>query len=766
MDRRRFLALGAGGLAGTWLARATFAGSPAEAASPAVTPFTQPLVVPPVAMPVSSSGGVDVYEIEMRAASTEILPGLQTQIWGYDGGFPGPTIEARSGSPIAVVFSNALSVDTAVHLHGGHVRPEHDGHPHDAIRPGASRRYEYPNAQSHSTLWYHDHAMMRTAENVYRGLAGLYLLRDNDEVALGLPSGDRDIPLLVQDRAFTADGSLDYPQTGDRRRDGVTGDVFLVNGVPFPTLDVERTRYRFRIVNGSNTRHYELRLDGRSMVQIGSDGGLLAGPVTVSSVPLGIAERAEVLVDFSSVDAGSSVDLVDGLSGRAVLRFEVGTGTASSSAAPTTLRTIAPLPAPARERELRLSFDDALGQWVLNGRPFEHDHIEFRPRLGSVEHWTLVNDSSFVHPFHIHLVMFQLLQRGLANPPHPERGWKDTVRVAPGETVRFAARFGTHTGTYVFHCHVLEHEDHSMMSQFRVVDLSRRAGAGRIATAAVISAAAFEPGVPLVHVATAGAFPDALAAGPAAASAGGPVLLVDRDALAAEVRAELERLRPARIAVLGGPSAISDAVAAELGTIAPVQRVAGADRYATAAAVAETVSNPSVAYVASGAGFADALAGGAAAATEGGVLLLTAQDAVPDATVAALERISPVRIVVLGGTAAVSDAVVEQLARHAEGPVRRIAGADRYATAAAVSAAVHPDGAETVYVATGASFPDALAASPAAAAEGAALVLTAGDHLPAVVTAELQRLSPIRIVVLGGTGAVSDAVEDALAELL
>ena len=764
MDRRRFLGLSAAGAGAVALARL---GVRPVAASPAVTPFTRDLVVPPVAVPVSTSGGVDRYQIEQRVASVSILDGLSTTIWGYDGLFPGPTIAARSGRPVSVTFASSLPVDSAIHLHGGHVAPEHDGHPHDFIPPGGSRVYEYPNAQPHSTLWYHDHAMMRTAQNIWMGLAGLYVLQDDHELSLGLPAGDHDVPLLLQDRSFTSSGALEYPEPGSpRRRDGVTGDVFLVNGVPFPRLQVDRVRYRFRIVNASNMRPYELRLSGRSMTQIASDGGLLAAPVVVPSVTLGIAERAEVVIDFSTFDAGDEVELQDAITGQGVVRFDVAGSGSGGGALPATLRTIDELPAPTRERQLLLSFDEARGEWVLNGRPFDHHRIEFRPRLGSTERWVLVNDSTFMHPFHLHLVMFRVLQRGLANPPAAERGWKDTVRVAPGETVHLAARFTGHTGTYLFHCHVLEHEDHSMMGQMRVVDLARRSGSGRVATAAAVAASSFAGAVPAVHVATATHFADALAGGAAAAAAGGPLLLVQGDAVEAATAAELARLDPERIVVLGGTGAVSAAAAAELGKYAPVTRIAGQDRYATAAAVAATVPSPTVVYVASGTGFADALAGGAAAAGDRGVLLLTARDALPDATRRALEELAPVPIVVLGGSAAVSAGVEAQLAAYADGAVRRFAGADRYATAVAVSEARFPAGAGVAYVATGEQFPDALAAAPAVAVDGGSLLLTPRDSLPAVVAGELRRLGVARIVVLGGPGAVSDAGEDALAELL
>lgn len=779
LSRRRFLTIGAVGVgacigppatssAARVAARYCDLGSGralalATSAGPAITPYERPLVIPPVAVP-STEGAVDRYELDIRSADVSILPGTPTTIWGYDGLFPGPTIAARSGRPVSVEFTNSLPAPVAVHLHGGRVAPEHDGHPMDLIPPGGSRRYEYPNGQPHATLWYHDHAMDHTAQNVYRGLAGLYLLRDADEAAAGLPAGDYDVPLLLQDRTFDAEGQLVYPG-GTQARDGVLGEVFLVNGVPQPFLAVERRAYRFRIVNGSNARPYEVTLDGRSLWQVGGDGGLLAAPVSVSSIRLGIAERAEVVVDFAQMDPGQQVELRDRITGEGLVRFDVQSGGAGTTRLPATLRSITELPEPTVEREVRLQFDDGIGKWVLDGRAFDHDRIDARARLGAVERWRVVNESAFEHPFHLHLAMFRVESRGLVSAPANERGWKDTVRVAPGETVTLTTRFTDFAGTYVYHCHILEHEDHSMMAQVRIVDVVRRAGTDRYSTAVALSAA-FEPGVPVAYLASGTAFPDALGGGPAAAHQGGPVLLTGPDALPAVTGDELRRLGPARIVVLGGEGAVSRVVEEQAMEVAPVTRIAGSDRYATSAAVARAAFEPGVpvAYVATGARFPDALAGGAAAAAEGGPLVLTLPTTLPEDVRAALAELRPERIRVLGGPGAVSDAVLEQLRPLAgAGGVQRIAGADRFETASRVSSTVFSD-APVVFVATGADFPDALAAVPAAAKAGAPLLLAGVEGLPASTAAECRRLGTARAVVVGGVGVLPAVVEQGLVD--
>jgi len=782
LSRRRFLTVGAvgvGSLVGpsptSSAARvaASFcdlgiAGEPmlvSAQASPPVAPYQQALVIPPVAVPVSSGGAVDAYELEVRSAQVTLLPGTSTTVWGYDGLFPGPTIAARSGRPVTVTFANSLPAPIAVHLHGGRVAPEHDGHPMDLIPPGGSRRYEYPNGQPHSTLWYHDHAMDQTAENVYRGLAGLYLLRDDLESGAGLPTGDFDVPLLLQDRSLGADGQLAYP-TGTDTRDGVFGDVFLVNGVPQPSFAVERRPYRFRIVNGSNARPYDVELEGRSLWQVGTDGGLLPAPVSVPNIRLGIAERAEVVIDFAQLDPGQQVVLRDRISGTGLIRFDVESAGGSATALPAVLRAIADLPDPTVEREVRLQFDEGISKWVLDGRAFDHDRIDARTRLGRVERWRLVNESAFEHPFHLHLAMFRVESRGLADAPRNERGWKDTVRVGAGETVTFTTRFSGFPGTFVYHCHILEHEDHSMMAQIRVVDVVRRAGPDRYATAAALSGATFPAGVPVVYLASGVRFADALGGGPAAAAGGGPVLLTASDALPSVTATELRRLRPTRIVILGGERAVSRHVEDEAAAIAPVTRIAGADRYATSAAIARAAFAPGVpvVYVATGTTFPDALAGGAAAAAEGGPLVLTEPTVLPESVRAVLVELRPHRVRVLGGPAAVSDHVLDQLRSLAgAGGASRVAGADRYETAARVSAAAFPS-APTVFVATGADFPDALAAVPVAAAAGAPLLLASATGLPPSTAAECRRLATARAVVVGGHGVLPAVVEEDLVD--
>ena len=296
--------------------------------------------------------------------------------------------------------------------------------------------------------------------------------------------------------------------------------------------------------------------------------------------------------------------------------------------------------------------------------------------------------------------------------------------------------------------------------------VGRLSGVDRYGIAPAVSAVTYAPGVPVAYVATGLGFADALAGAAPAGYQGGPLLLVPGTSISASVAAELSRLQPARIVVLGGTGAVSEAVAQALQayTAGPVERAAGPNRYATAAAVSAVTYAPGVpvAYIATGLGYADALAGAAAAGYEGGPILLVPGTSIPAVVAAELSRLQPARIVVLGGTGVVSAAVALALQAYTAGPVDRAAGPNRYATAAAISAATYAPGVPVVYVATGLGDADALAAAAPASYQGGPLLLVPGTSIPAVVAAELSRLQPARIVVLGGTSVVSEAVLAAL----
>jgi spore coat protein A len=476
-------------------------------------PFRVPLRVPPVLEPVRSEAGADYYEITQKIGRVEILPGLETEVWGYDGIFPGPTVEARSGRKIVVRQRNELPVPVSTHLHGGRTPPESDGYPTDLIMPRGMKHhhshgihssmkagdlrhfkdYEYPNEQRAATLWYHDHRMDFTGPQVWRGLAGFHIVRDDEEEALPLPKGEKDIPLMICDRSFNEDGSFLYPsldpsllgEAGVKNEymDGVLGDTILVNGAPWPLMEVSNTKYRFRILNASNARRYELALDpepeeGASFVQVGSDGGLLGAPMDYRKIRIGQAERFDVIIDFSRYRVGTEVTLKNRLGEGAtgdVMRFRVNRGEREESAIPGRLSDMGEFEAlgesdATRTREFRFTRvgHDGRVMWGINGEPFDPERMDARPKLGSTEIWDLeVAPAS--HPIHLHLVHFKVLSRNGEKPLPMDAGWKDTVDLTSGEEARVLVRFDGYRGRYVFHCHNLEHEDMMMMANFEVV---------------------------------------------------------------------------------------------------------------------------------------------------------------------------------------------------------------------------------------------------------------------------------------------------------
>jgi len=460
--------------------------------------FRTPLPIPPAAKPVLSTSAGDHVVLTQRAADARLLPDRTTEIWGYDGIFPGPTLHARRGRPLTVTVRNELPVPTSTHLHGGVTPPDSDGFPMDLITPAGyspapphqhgpgarvhevSRDYRYPMDQRAATLWYHDHRMDFTAPQVWRGLAGMMIVSDDEEDALPLPRGERDLPLLICDRAFEADGSLRYPSRDMSMASpgadgaflsGVFGDVILVNGVAWPRLEVANVRHRLRLVNGSNARRYRLALaPGADLTQIGGDDGLLAAPIAHRDVILAPGERCDVVVDFAAFPIGTEVTLVNTIgtgSARDVMRFAVTRAAKDDTRIPERLADVPTLTEADAVDTRQFDFRFAGGRWTINGRSYDPAGSLAAPRLGTVELWRFTSD--FHHPVHVHLAHFQVLSRSGRDPEPWEGGWKDTVDVRPYETVEVLAKFAGHRGRYMLHCHNLEHEDMAMMANFDVV---------------------------------------------------------------------------------------------------------------------------------------------------------------------------------------------------------------------------------------------------------------------------------------------------------
>jgi spore coat protein A len=432
-------------------------------------PFRRDLPRIPELLPLRSTRTTDFYESTIREGMADVLPGFQTPIYGYEGIYPGPTIRARTGRGAVVTQQNALAFDSNVHLHGGSVPAAHDGYPMDVIPAGGSFEYHYPNHQDAASLWYHDHAHGRTSRTLYYGLLAMYVLEDDLERDLELPTGDYDVPVVIADHAFNKDGSFRYAENVDL---GFRGDTIVVNGAISPRMRVHRRKYRFRILNASNARSYRLELGKRrAMTQIAGDGGLLARPVRRRSIPLHPAERVDLVIDFRDYRPGTELLLhnADGSGGTvAILRFDVARGGGSEEArVPRRLRPLDPLPPPNAERRWELALGTSA--WQINGKSFDPDRIDAAPRHGTTEQWTFVNRSNRVHPMHLHGFLFRILERSSGRVHPADRlGLKDTVGVMPNETVTVLAWFAPYSGSYVFHCHALEHADKAMMLQMGV----------------------------------------------------------------------------------------------------------------------------------------------------------------------------------------------------------------------------------------------------------------------------------------------------------
>ncbi|MFF4830210.1 multicopper oxidase family protein [Streptomyces sp. NPDC001315] len=445
------------------------ASAPAPAAEPGSAPFQVPLLVQSPLRP-RRRAGVDHYELTTAETDATLLPGATTRIRSFNGTIA-PLIVARRGRPVVIEQVNRLPVPFAMHLHGGHVPADSDGHPRDQLEPGRSRIFRYPNTQQASTMWLHDHSHHDHAENVYRGLAASYVLTDEFEDGLPLPKGRYDVTLQLRDAAFAADGSLVYDPDGFRRR-----PEYLVNGRPRPYFEVAARKYRLRLLNTSNERFFLLGLRGEGeIVQISSDGGLLPSPVPAATPGLWPAERSEVVVDFSRYPIGSQVVLENlaALPGEApeVMRFDVVREADDPSRIPDRLRPVHDQGEAALEREVVLRFDPATGRHLINGQAFDMDRTDFRPRLGQTEIWKITNaDTAFgiPHSLHIHLNHFTVVDRGGRPPAPAEAGLKDTVAVLAGETVRIKIKFTDYSGQFMYHCHLLQHQMMGMMGQMEI----------------------------------------------------------------------------------------------------------------------------------------------------------------------------------------------------------------------------------------------------------------------------------------------------------
>ncbi len=474
----------------------------------------------------------------------EVLPGRRTRMLAYRAERDGrvlldPIFVAEEGTTFAADLSNGLAEETTIHWHGLDLDWRQDGHPSRPVASGATRRYEFPVQNRGGSHWYHPHPHGSTARQTYLGLAGMFLVRDEDErrleEALGLTLGETDIPLVLQDKSFAEDGSLLYEPDEAALEMGVEGDVVLVNLTPTPFLEVNARPYRFRVLNASNARTFRLALsrtpaetaaagdageeERLAYLVLATDGNRLGKPRSATEVFLAPGERVDLLIDLGGLEAGEEAVLkslpfdpmhneheLDGAghhmhmgperlpdgSGFYLFRLRVSKSSGHRGAVPEPLAESAPSPPleldGAKVRSLTLSLEkdaDGRSRWLIGGESYEPEGYSIVVRGGETELWEIINEErSMPHPMHLHGFRFMVLERR-GSPEQvadlavdgsgrtvTDLGWKDTVLVWPGETVRIAMRFShgfEGDQRYLFHCHILEHEDSGMMINYKVL---------------------------------------------------------------------------------------------------------------------------------------------------------------------------------------------------------------------------------------------------------------------------------------------------------
>ena len=434
--------------------------------------FTQPLKIPPLLQPTVKNDGTKHFILTMQKGETEFLPGKMTDTYGINGSYLGPTIRVSRGDRVSLDVVNQLGETSTLHWHGMLLPASMDGGPHQMIQAGDTWSPHWTIDQPAATTWYHPHLHGKTASQVYKGLAGLFLLEDQDSEKLPSEYGVNDIPLVVQDKLFDEQGQ--FSEEMDLPPFGTLGDEILVNGTYDPYLEVTESMVRFRILNGSNARAYHLGFsDGRPFQVVANDAGLLEKPVSLDRLLLSPGERAEIVVQFEPGDE----TILHSYSGENgidegefdLIKMVADSDLKDSAPLPDQISAIEPIEAPedAKVRTFKLTTDSK-----INNKSMDMSRIDEVIAAGSREIWEITN-VGWAHNFHIHDAAFRILDINGELPPEYERGRKDTVFIPAGATVRIAVEFGDHADLqfpYMYHCHLLRHEDDGMMGQFLLVE--------------------------------------------------------------------------------------------------------------------------------------------------------------------------------------------------------------------------------------------------------------------------------------------------------
>lgn len=431
------------------------------------------LTFPKVLKPDQEDNNSVSYTIRAQQGTSEIFDGIKTKTYGYNGDFLGPVIRVEKGMNVTIHLVNDLKEDTTFHWHGLEVRGNEDGGPHKVLKPDESETIHFTVKQDAATLWFHPHPMHETGKQVFKGLTGLLYIDDKNSEKLDIPKtyGEDDFPIILQDKAFTDDKQLDYDKA--MNEDGTTGDTLLINGVVDPKLTVDRKKVRLRILNGSNMRSYSLHFDNdMKFQQIASDGGFLNKQNTTKEIEIAPSERAEILVDLTKVQ-GNVVTLVN--EDNAIIlpihlkEFKDNIQTTKKE---TKLNDLTLSDEIKNKKVTKIIKLAGMGKDVtINDKKFDPNRIDFTQKQNDTEVWEIENVKYSMggmnHPFHIHGTQFQVISIDGKEPPENLSGLKDVISLKPGQKAKIAVKF-PEKGVYMFHCHILEHEDNGMMGQIKV----------------------------------------------------------------------------------------------------------------------------------------------------------------------------------------------------------------------------------------------------------------------------------------------------------
>lgn len=432
-----------------------------------VKEFQKSLLLPSI-LNGEVQNGVRTFDLTVAKGKWEFIDGKFTETYGYNGPILGPILSLKKGEKTKINITNNLSEETTVHWHGGILSQNVDGVHNANIQPNTKKSVEFILNQPAATLWFHPHPMHKTASQVYKGLAGLIYLEDEQSQNLNIPKtyGVDDFPIIIQDKKLTKDGELTYSTTHMEKIHGKSGGHLMINGVISPYIDIPNGLIRLRIVNGSNATNYDIDLNGKDFYQIGSDGGLLSNPVTMKNLSLAPGERGEILIDSNILNKKSYlyINQKKALELRKNEKFGL-------TSIPKALVEIPKISKNLENLKTRVfTLKTTSKSNTINNIPYNMEKLNFEVQKGTQEIWEIKNGSKMMdmpHPFHVHGAQFRVIERNGKTPPLNEQGWKDTVNLNAGDTVKILISYTT-DGITVYHCHILEHEEGGMMGQFQI----------------------------------------------------------------------------------------------------------------------------------------------------------------------------------------------------------------------------------------------------------------------------------------------------------